>query len=81
MRLNATEIKLSSRRPRDFRSENHVKDVPMRDIFDKMERHRIIGRAEDWSYIRELRNSVSHDYPMMANEYYQCADKESGNLA
>lgn len=48
--------------------DEDVKDVPMRDVLNKMERYRIIESAEDWNYIRELRNSVSHDYPMVANE-------------
>lgn len=38
--------------------------VPMRDILDKMERYGIIDSAEEWIYIRELRNEISHEYNM-----------------
>lgn len=52
----------------------------MRDILNKMERQRIIGRAEDWNYIRELRNSVSHNYPMMAMNTINALIKEVETL-
>ena len=36
--------------------------VPMRDVLDKMERYGIIDSADEWVYIRELRNEIPHEY-------------------
>ena len=36
--------------------------MPMRDILDKMERYGVIDSADEWIYIRELRNEISHEY-------------------
>ena len=36
--------------------------MPMRDVLDKMERYGIIDSADEWIYIRELRNEISHEY-------------------
>ena len=36
--------------------------MPMRDVLDKMERYGVIDSAEEWIYIRELRNEISHEY-------------------
>ena len=36
----------------------------MRDILDRLERYRLLHSTEEWFYIRELRNELTHDYPV-----------------
>ena len=36
--------------------------MPMRDVLDKMERYGVIDSADEWIYIRELRNDIVHEY-------------------
>lgn len=48
--------------------DEDVSDLPMRDILNKLERYRIIPDAGEWGYIRELRNQLSHDYPLLASD-------------
>ena len=51
----------------DYQDED-VTALPMRDILNKLERYRIIPDANDWVYIRELRNEIAHDYPLGESE-------------
>ena len=37
----------------------------MRDILNRLERYLIIPSADEWIYMRELRNEISHDYPLL----------------
>jgi len=36
--------------------------------FSKLERYLIIPSADEWTYIRELRNEISHDYPLFETD-------------
>ena len=42
--------------------DEDVASLPMRDILDRLERYRLIPGADEWVYIRELRNELAHDY-------------------
>ena len=45
-------------------SDEDITALPMRDILlNRLERYLIIPSADEWTYIRELRNEISHDYP------------------
>ncbi len=44
--------------------DEDVAYLPMRDILNRMERYNLIPSAEEWVYIRELRNEIAHDYPL-----------------
>ena len=48
--------------------EEDVTSLPMRDILNRLERFNIIPSADEWIYIRELRNEIAHDYPLYENE-------------
>lgn len=48
--------------------DEDVAALPMRDILNKLERYLIIPSADEWSYIRELRNEISHDYPLQETD-------------
>ena len=48
--------------------EEDVTSLPMRDILNRLERFNIIPSADEWIYIRELRNEIAHDYPLYDNE-------------
>ena len=48
--------------------DEDVAALPMRDILNKLERYQIIPSADEWSYIRELRNEISHDYPLQETD-------------
>lgn len=48
--------------------DEDVASLPMRDILNKLERYLIIPSADEWSYIRELRNEISHDYPLLETD-------------
>lgn len=61
--------------------DEDITNLPMRDVLDRLERYRIIPSANDWVYIRELRNELSHDYPLLEadvvtvlNELFQKVD-------
>lgn len=41
---------------------------PMRDILNLLERYHFIDSADEWGYIRELRNEIAHDYPLLEND-------------
>lgn len=45
--------------------DEDVSALPMRDILNRMERYLFIPSADEWNYIRELRNEISHDYPLL----------------
>jgi len=43
-------------------------DKPFRDILNSLERLRIIDSADSWMALRELRNDLAHEYPVMIDE-------------
>ncbi len=45
-----------------------VSVLPMRDILNRLERYSLLPDANEWVYIRELRNEISHDYPLQEND-------------
>ena len=48
--------------------DEDVSSLPMRDVLNLLERFRIIDKADEWGYIRELRNEIAHDYPLLEND-------------
>lgn len=48
--------------------DEDVASLPMRDILNRLERFNLIPSAEEWIYIRELRNEIAHDYPLYEND-------------
>lgn len=42
--------------------------MSMRDVLERLERLGIIDNVESWVYIRELRNTIAHDYPLSTQE-------------
>ena len=48
--------------------DEDVSALPMRDILNLLERYHFIDSADEWGYIRELRNESAHDYPLMEND-------------
>lgn len=48
--------------------DEDVTALPMRDVLNRLERYRLLDSAEEWGYIRELRNEIAHDYPLMEND-------------
>ena len=48
--------------------DEDISALPMRDILNRLERYLIIPSADEWTYIRELRNEVSHDYPLLETD-------------
>lgn len=48
--------------------DEEVSSLPMRDILNRLERYRIIPDADEWNYVRELRNEISHDYPLLESD-------------
>ena len=42
--------------------------MSIRDILNRLERLNLIDDVESWVYIRELRNTVSHNYPLGTKE-------------
>ena len=48
--------------------EEDVSDLPMLDILRLMERYGWIDQADQWTTIRELRNEIAHDYPLLEND-------------
>ena len=48
--------------------DEDVSALPMRDILNLLERYHFIDSADEWGYIRELRNEIAHDYPLMEND-------------
>lgn len=48
--------------------DEDVTALPMRDILNRLERYQFLSDANEWIYIRELRNEIAHDYPLMEND-------------
>ena len=48
--------------------DEDVTALPMRDILNRLERYHILPDTNEWIYIRELRNEIAHDYPLMEND-------------
>ncbi len=48
--------------------DEDVQSLPMRDILNRMERYSLIPSADEWGYIRELRNDIAHDYPLTESD-------------
>ena len=48
--------------------DEDVTALPMRDILNRLERYHILPDANEWIYVRELRNEIAHDSPLMENE-------------
>ena len=48
--------------------DEDITALPMRDILNRLERYLIITSADEWTYIRELRNEISHDYPLLETD-------------
>jgi len=45
-----------------------IADKPFRDILNILERLQIIDSSNTWLSLRELRNDLAHEYPMMVDE-------------
>ena len=56
--------------------DEDVSSLPMRDLLNLLERYRLIDKAEEWIYIRELRNEIAHDYPLLENDVVSIYLKE-----
>lgn len=48
--------------------DEDITTLPMRDILNRLERYLILPSADEWTYIRELRNEISHDYPLLESD-------------
>lgn len=48
--------------------DEDIATLPMRDILNLLERYHFIDSADEWGYIRELRNEIAHDYPLLEND-------------
>lgn len=48
--------------------DEDVTALPMRDILNRLERYHILPDANEWIYIRELRNEIDYDYPLLEND-------------
>lgn len=48
--------------------DEDITALPMRDILNRLERYQILPSADEWTYIRELRNEISHDYPLLESD-------------
>lgn len=48
--------------------QEDITSKPFRDLLNILERLRIIDSSEVWLSLRELRNDLTHDYPMMLEE-------------
>ncbi len=42
--------------------------LPMIDVLNILEKLNIIDNAQDWDRLREIRNAISHEYPLEAGE-------------
>ena len=51
----------------EFMQEDTI-GKPFRDILNTLERLQIIDSSDAWLSLRELRNDLAHDYPMMIDE-------------
>lgn len=48
--------------------DEYDEGLSMRDILDKMERFKIISSVDDWQMLREIRNEITHEYPLLEDE-------------
>lgn len=48
--------------------QEDILDKPFRDILNRLERLNIIDSSDTWLALRELRNDLAHEYPMMLEE-------------
>ncbi len=48
--------------------QEDISGKPFRDILNLLERLQIIDSADVWLSLRELRNDLTHEYPMMVEE-------------
>jgi hypothetical protein len=48
--------------------QEDITGKPFRDILNILERLQIIDSADTWLLLRELRNDLAHEYPMMVEE-------------
>jgi hypothetical protein len=48
--------------------QEDITDKPFRDILNLLERLRIIDSSDTWLAMRELRNDLAHEYPIMLEE-------------
>ena len=48
--------------------DEDVTSLPKRDILNRLEKYKFLPNANEWIYIRELRNEIAHDYPLMEND-------------
>ncbi|MCU6770361.1 nucleotidyltransferase substrate binding protein%2C HI0074 family [uncultured Bacteroides sp.] len=52
-----------------------ISSLPMRDILNRLERYNIIPSVSEWIYVRELRNEITHDYPIDDQEVVQAINE------
>jgi hypothetical protein len=48
--------------------QEDILDKPFRDILNRLERLKIIDSSDTWLALREIRNDLTHDYPMLVEE-------------
>ena len=48
--------------------QEDILDKPFRDILNRLEQLKIIDSSDIWLALRELRNDLAHEYPMMLEE-------------
>ena len=49
-------------------SDEQVENLSFRDILNKIEKFGIINDRNGWIQMREIRNDVSHEYPVISDE-------------
>lgn len=48
--------------------QEDIADKPFRDILNRLEQLKIIDSSDIWLALRELRNDLAHEYPMMLED-------------
>ncbi len=48
--------------------QEDILDKPFRDILNRLERLKIIDSSDTWLALRELRNDLAHEYPVMLED-------------
>jgi len=48
--------------------QEDIANKPFRDILNILERLQIIETVDTWLFLREIRNDLAHEYPMMLDE-------------
>lgn len=48
--------------------QEDILDKPFRDILNRLEQLKIIESSDMWLALRELRNDLAHEYPLMLDE-------------